>query len=47
MALCAFGALAGILFAGVPVGFAMILVGVGGIALLIGPMPALGMLAQL
>jgi tripartite ATP-independent transporter DctM subunit len=47
MATGAFAALAVLLFVGVPVGFAMILVGAGGIALVIGPMPALGMLAQL
>jgi len=46
-AFCAFGALVGLLFTGVPVGFAMMIVGVGGLALVIGAMPALGMLAQL
>jgi len=46
-AFCAFGALVGLLFTGVPVGFAMMIVGAGGLALVIGAMPALGMLAQL
>lgn len=43
----AFAALAVLLVLGVPVGFAMILVGIGGLAAVIGLMPALGMLAQL
>ena len=40
-AFCAFGALVGLLFTGVPVGFAMMIVGAGGLALVIGAMPAL------
>ncbi len=43
----AFGALAVLLGAGVPVAFAMILVGSGGIAWLIGPGPALALLGQI
>ncbi len=43
----AFAALAALMLIGVPVGFAMILVGAGGIAWVLGPMPALALLGQI
>jgi len=47
VAAAAFGALAVLLGLGVPVAFAMVLVGAGGIALQIGPGPALALLGQI
>jgi C4-dicarboxylate transporter, DctM subunit len=47
IALLGFGALTILMTIGVPIAFAMALVGTGGIAVLLGPMPALAMLGQI
>ena len=47
IALAGFGALTILMTIGVPIAFAMALVGAGGIAVLLGPMPALAMLGQI
>jgi C4-dicarboxylate transporter DctM subunit len=47
LALYAFGALTVLLLVGMPIAFAMVLVGVGGIATLIGWQPALALLGQI
>jgi C4-dicarboxylate transporter, DctM subunit len=47
LALYAFGALTVLLLVGMPIAFAMVLVGVGGIAALIGWQPALALLGQI
>ncbi len=47
VALAAFGALTLLLLVGVPVGFAMVLIGTAGIALAVSPMAALSLLGQI